>query len=335
LRNKCSFFSVGGTLLYATWFEIVALYLYLTVGADCYVEAFERYEYLPGGFLGVAANIQTGLLCLALIMMDITRRLLKQVFHIQSQAGGDDFAYLIVVDDRAKEEVSDYVKNSMRTYIGELKEFSVIELDECEEGVLEGNTFCRKRITLKRTKTHTVLGYEPSCPLHASILPDENLQRTDLQCRAWAELDKGLLQYEDEVPLMAGFCDSLREAFLRKYPRVKPVRSKVIKTWPPNGLNGRLRDGLLISDKAFELVEQLPRVDIGPYILLATRASKIRHLQVSEEIRSFEVYYQGSVVTALVLDEEQGSLLTELAVSEAGVHPHAMSLRRILKIVAI
>lgn len=334
LSNKCSYFSIGGTLLYATWHELIALYLYLTVGAECYVEQTECFDFLPGGYLGVASNIQTGLLCLALVMMDLTRRILKAVIHTQCQAGGDDFAFLLVVDDRTKDEVVNLIERDMRTYVGELKEFSVIELDDCDDGVLEGYRFCKKRITLRRSSTHTVLGYEPSCPINACLLPADYIKRQDLQCRAWTELDNGLLKYEKEVPGMARFCDSLREAFLIKYPSVHPVRSLVTRFWPPYGLSGECKDGTLISDKAKEAVDQLPRVDIGSHTLLATRHSKIRHLQVQEVIVGIDVVYQGKVVTAYILQEEQGCLVTERTVGAAGVHPDEVSLRRILTILA-
>jgi hypothetical protein len=334
LRNKFSPISVGGRILYATWFEVIAFYLYLTVGCECYVEELDKYEQLPGGFLGVGANITTGLLFLSLFLIDLNRRLVPRVFCVQSQAGGDDFALLLVVKEEDKIRIGQFINREIKDHVGHLKEFQVYETDSLyNNSVIDGAYFCRKRVTLCRSNSHTAVGFEPSCPLHQSIFSDNNIRRFDLQCRAWRELDLGLKAYEEDCPGMSQYCDSLREVFLGKYPDVSPTRVRVMRSWPLYGLVGRIYDGFLVSERALSLIRNIESIQTGPLYVLAATDSKIRHLQVAEEIISIDLLYRGSQTTAYLCAEDESLLDSERFIDIVGVYPDWAIVDRISKIV--
>jgi hypothetical protein len=95
LRNKYNFYGFGPNVLVGGWHEILVLYLYLTVGYPCYVESLDEYHTLPGGFLGVNANITTSLLCLAVILKYVRSRGRQLGLDVHCQAGGDDSAFVV------------------------------------------------------------------------------------------------------------------------------------------------------------------------------------------------------------------------------------------------
>jgi hypothetical protein len=333
LKFKSSLFSVGGTILYATWAEIIIVYLYLTVGAECHIHELDRYDSLSGGFLGVTANITSGLLCLSLIMMDLTIRLLPRVYHVQSQAGGDDFAFLLVVACGREEDVTSLIKNEMNRSVGQLKEFKVIALDDLPDGLIHEAYFCRKRVTLKKTNSHMILGYEPSFPIHESILPNVSIKRLDKQILAWSQLDRGLLAYEELCPHMMTLTDSFREVFLRKYPRVRPTRSWATRAWPQRGLAAKLLYGFILSEEAYKMTTEVDRVDVGPYYALASLESKLRHLQVNMLIRSFKVMFRGQVQLVYITIDEESLLEVNREVENVSMYPQTELLNRLLNLI--
>lgn len=319
LPSSCSLFNVGGHFILGYWKDIIILYLYLTVGVKCYVEDLDAFESLPGGFLGVAANITTGLSFLSLFLAYTTRLLLPRVIDTTCQAGGDDFAFLINVRKGDGNNILAWLESEFNTYVGQVKEFKAFELSSHHPGIIDGAYFCRKRVMLRKCHSRYVIGYEPSCPIHESLLPSSQIVRMDLQVKAWTELDLGLAMYEKQCPQMIDFTDSLRQVFLDNHPRVFPRRYSVKRHCPFIGFCGRIVGDDVFTEDAFKRIQSVEAWDEHYYIALATFRSKVRHCLVLEEIVTFKAMYGGTLRTIYLTKGEEGLLTTERAFEEVRI----------------
>lgn len=311
LPSSCSLFNVGGHFILGYWKEVLILYLYLTVGVKCYVEDVEEFDSLPGGFLGVAANITTGLSFLGLFLAYTTRLLLPRVIDSACQAGGDDFAFLINFREGDEDETLAWLENEFKTYVGQVKEFRTFKLNFSNPGIIEGAYFCRKRVMLVECQSRYAIGFEPSCPIHESLLPSCHIARKDLQAKAWSELDSGLATYEKQCPAMVELTDALRQLFLDRHPRVLPRRYRVKRICPFIGFCGRLVEGDVFTEEAFEQIQSIEPWGSNYYYALATFGSRLRHSLVLGEVITFRALYGGVLRTIYLTKSEEGSLVIE------------------------
>jgi hypothetical protein len=316
LRNKYNIFGLGDTLMIASWHELIILYLYLTVHYPCYVEELDEYFTLPGGFLGVNANITTGLLCLSLIMTHICHTQRQYGVNIHAQAGGDDFSFVIQGTKWKVEKAVEFIHSSMNNYVGLLKEFQVINLGEAGEGVVPNSSFCRKRILHERVHGKHVLRGEESCPIHHSILPGSELLRFSDQLKAWVELDLSLLRYETKYPEMFRATGSLRRVFLEKYPSIKPLRVETERICSHTKVQ-RI-GGKLITKAALEAILSVGVRDWSSYICLQTYESKLRHALTLGLIIQRNVVHHGDKELLTLESTEEGCLRTRQLRSEVG-----------------
>lgn len=317
LRNKYNLFAVGDTIILVNWHELIALYLYLTVHYPCYVEELDEYFTLPGGFLGVNANITTGLHCLSLVMTHICYVEQQYAVNIHAQAGGDDFAFVIQGHKCKVEKAIDSIKRTMTNYVGLLKEFKIVNLGTTGEGVVPDSVFCRKRIIHEISHGKHILRGEESCPIHHSILPGSDLLRFSDQLRAWTEMDLSLLRYEDHYPAMFRVTGSLRRVFLDKYPNIKPLRvhtERICKNEKLQRVGGKL-----ITKTALKIIDGIGVRAWASYICLQTYESKLRHALSLGLIIQRDVVYHGDKVLLTLGTTEEGCLSSHQHRSEVGI----------------
>jgi hypothetical protein len=331
LRNKYNFYGFGPNLLIGSWHEILALYLYLTVGYPCYVESLDEYHTLPGGFLGVNANITTSLLCLAIILKYIRSRGRQQGLDVHCQAGGDDSAFVVHGPESTVNQFISSIKEDMTRYVGQLKEFTVIDLADHPDGIVPDASFCKKRITLKRLHGLYQLRGEHSCPLHQSLLPGCDLTSIKSQCEAWYELDIGLLNYEKRFPEQFKLFDSLRAAFLDKYPKVRPIRRGTQKFWTTQYLVPV--SGRYFTKEALRTVNAIEPVEKGSFIALQSTDSKFRYALHNEYVIVRNLYYRGEAVSAVLHPLEEGEVLAHSTDETIVINPSQICLSDILKII--
>jgi hypothetical protein len=308
LRYKYNLYGIGDIVMMACWHEILVLYLYLTVHYPCYVEDIDEYHTLPGGYLGVNANITTGLTCLSLIMTHLCHIVRGTNVNIHAQAGGDDFAFIMRGKRHNVECAILSIRSAMNSYVGVLKEFETIELDTLDEGVIPDSTFCKKRICHEiRDGTHYLRG-EESCPIHSSILPCSVPLSFTEQVSAWSELDLGLQQYEDLYPHMFKVANCFRRAFLEKYPYIKPIRMRVERICTQAKMLHL--EGYILTETAFQLVSSIEVRERSSFICFQTFTSKLRHALNVGLVIQRDILYRGKKESLTLGSSEEGVLGT-------------------------
>lgn len=289
LRNKYQYFAFGDKFLLASWHEILALYTYLTVGYPCYVEDLDQDHCLPGGFLGVNANITTGLLCLAFILNQLRIDLRDRLDDAHVQAGGDDTAFAISGTHEQVDWAIYHIRKTLEKYVGQLKELTVVNLEDGVHGEpLKDIRFCRKRIILKKKGDAFLLSGEESIPIPCSILPGMSyFNRSDI-IQAWRELDLALLSYERTHPDSFRICDAFRAVMLEKYPILQPFRQESALKWP-SPVPRVEENGIFYTKLAYEAITQIEEIRVGNFVALQTMKAKARqalHSQIVFKIRT-------------------------------------------------
>jgi hypothetical protein len=308
LEDRYQLFSIGGKSLVASWKELIVLYTYLTVGVPCWVEARNEFAYLSGGFLGVGGNITIGLLCLAVILNDLLRRLSMKVSDYRTQAGGDDIAITLRCYETDLDGLTDLITEELTTYVGKLKEFNVYCLEELPDGIINEATFCRKRIILERDDDGIHLVGEPSVPLPASLFPSSKIRRFDLQIQAWRELDYGLRGFEAVTPEATQLTDTLRQLFFERYRRVIPSRIHLTKRLTSSH-RVLLVGTTLITDVAHNEVCKVRSVQYYNSTALSSYESKVRHALVSENVSMAKVDMGDGELALVVMTKTEVNLL--------------------------
>jgi len=300
LEDRYQLFSIGGKIIEASWKELIMLYLYLTVGVPCWIEEQSRFGYLSGGFLGVGGNITIGLLCLAVVLEDARRRLMKSVTEIRIQAGGDDIAVAVTCAQADVDEIVEQVRYELEAYVGKLKELDVYCLDDVADGVIDGATFCRKRIILKRRGATIHMAGEPSVPLPISLFPETNIHGIRLQIRAWHELDASLRGWESKIPGYHRLTDTIRQLFLEHYRRVIPMRTH----WERH-LTSQLEvlqyGNTRITASAHMCICSIYTIKNRGVTALSSYESKVRHALINEVVVLVQVNLEEGVLTPVVM----------------------------------
>jgi hypothetical protein len=300
--------SINGNLIGTSWADLLLLYVYLTVGVPCWIEDHERYGYLSGGFLGVGGNITIGLLCLALILQDVLNRLRKDVYDIHIQAGGDDIAVAFTCKRNRLDEIAALIESEIKQYVGMIKEFEIVDLENLDNGILKGHFFCKKRIIMKREHDLINLIGEPSVPLPESLIPIDCIKGTNLQITAWRELDYSLQVYETLMPGHETVTDTLRQLFLDNYRLVRPLRTRKIKH-----LTGSLRllavGRYQITDVANKEACNVRNVQYNGIYALIDIESKIRYALITEIVTMIKVQMSEDDSALIVMAQSEVHLL--------------------------
>lgn len=311
LKSRKSLFSVGGVLISARWLDVIVTYLYLTVGMPVWIEDEQRHDFLPGGYLGVAANITAGLLFLSFAMIYAMRSLTQICYDIQGQAGGDDHAFLVTCPAEHKDRVCLTIRYQMSNFVGFLKEYNVIDLDTMPPGILPDATFCRKRIMLRRTDTTISILGEPTFPLPVAILPHNTVPVSDRN-RVWREVDSALQSYADRYGDPECIGDMIRSAYLRKYPRVRPVRYLTRRIWL--GAQSLVRhEEYTLTQAAWQIVlEQVPVISTSDHTALISNRSRISHALKSDMIQAVVVEVDDETVLVCTSQQEKAQPLMRI-----------------------
>lgn len=282
LQSKYNVFGVGGHLILASWSEVLIVYLYLTVGVSCYVEDLDEHHTLPGGYLGVNANITVSLVAFCVVLQDTLHRLLERCSFARCQIGGDDFAIVIKVKPRDEDWAQRLVQERITAFVGKLKDLKVVRLDDRHEGVLsDTEVFCKKRILLLRNTAGVHLSTEDSVPLPEILSPSYAPLPFRDQVVAWYKFDRTLKSYDDQHPEHCGLTDALRAYFLRKYPGIAPLRRRTVRT-----TDGRLRvynaHGTWATRGAHQAICSIEDLVIGDIELFRSYDAKLKQATMIE-----------------------------------------------------
>lgn len=282
LRERRNLFCVGSTLISASWLHIIAVYLHTTVGGDVFVEDRQNYAFLPGGYLGVAANITVGLLFLCASMQYTIDRVAHKCVSLHAQAGGDDHAFVFTCHTLLRDEVVEMIRSDMSRYVGFLKEFAVYDISNTNsQEVLKEATFCQKRVLVKRDGVRLLIRSEPTVPLPPDIMPTVSLS-PGAQIKVFYNLVSCLEDYANRWGDPECICDSILYCYLRRYPGVRAVIYSTRKGWK-NTVILHERCGYLMTLAAEEICDEtVPWVSTSDFYALHSEPSRIQYALYQE-----------------------------------------------------
>lgn len=331
-RKSPNMFCVGGSFLYATWRDLIVIYLYTTVGMPCFVEADPTPQYLGGGFLGVAGNITVGLLYLSMILEDVVRYWRGKTLGIRAQAGGDDCGVGVTARKERAWEVMDYCKFVLRKYVGYLKAWDVVDLETIEDGeIIPGVLFCRKPVRLIKTRDWYVLKGIRSIPIPESLTPAGYIRSPPEQLEAWNDLHRDLLRFDLKEPGFELMSDTIRELFLHRYPRCNPpcftTRIKILK--PEARLNHE--SGYLMTDTAWIVITSYSDLHFQGREYLTTVPERIQHALVRGDLMLHDAIV-GRNSRTILTTKKQNITYSELNVTYVGIRPDSRLLNTLLEL---
>jgi hypothetical protein len=300
--KRPNLYSLGGSLFTATWYQLIIIYLYLNVGYPAYIEEYNEYHCLPGGFLGVAANITIGLLYLSVTLENLKKLLLRWCRVAKAQAGGDDFAFAIIVGKDDVSEVTELIRDHISKYVGSLKEFKIIDIKNAQPGKLGDHTFCKKWIELTfGDKTIQLKGHD-NPPIVKSLLPGAELN-SDEALEQWYSYDHNLRKWES-IYGHPKQCDSMRRLYSLIYPSVTPLRRRLVKLVLPDGY-GVVKDGnRYVTKKAYDMACTVEDVTIDDLVYLGCLSEKVNHLLKSDRLTLRRVSRFGVPVLLVLCERE-------------------------------
>lgn len=294
-------FCVRGAFFRATWKEIITIYLYHVVGVPCKLPGSGGLGFLPGGFLGVAANITIGLVMLSVILENLKRLLRKELDFVHCQAGGDDNFFVLVGIEDDVEESTDMIRRHLKDYVGHIKEFQVIDLEDLEPGLIKGARYCKKELWLERGDTYYRVRSLPSIPIPESLSTGGYVTDIPSQLIAWRSLHLDLARWVDEHPFdVRVYADTIRARFLEIYPNcAPPLHTERIKVIAPYA-KWEVIEGIKITKGALDRIGSYRDVATDDQTYLNSFRERVRHALVLGDCREISGQINGLEMTLVV-----------------------------------
>jgi hypothetical protein len=309
-EKEDNLYQVNDTFFRASMRELLIIYLYHVVGVGCQAPGYDCPQFLPGGFLGVAANITIGLVWLCVVLRNLHRMASKRELVFVSQAGGDDTGILIHGNRFGVESFIEEVRFHMENYVGACKEFSVYNLDGEDPGFIRGARFCKKRVFLARGGGMVYVRGERSIPVPECLSTNSENTTIDIQETLWRSLDLDLLQYERTYPFYGEHCDYVRSLFLDKHPHMYPLkRLTTTRAMRPNARYIRL--GCFdLTNKAMTAASRVPSLmHVGNFYLLELEDKVFYLLSIGVLLRFDVVKREGLKMNLIMMKTEAGRIL--------------------------
>jgi hypothetical protein len=315
-------YSVKGALVSGTWYQIIVIYLYLNVGYPAYIEELGEDHCLPGGFLGVAANITVGLLFLAVVLQNLINLLKATCRVVKAQAGGDDFAFGLIVSSDDKGFAVSLIREHISKYVGNLKEFHVIDLGQQQEGKLGDHTFCKKWIKLRKHESCFILTGQDNIPVTEALLPNGTLKASAVEER-WLSYDMSLQLWEKTYGHHEQV-DALRALFLYTYPTLAPLSRRQVTTRAPDSWQLQRVGRKLITENALRFCGRYPDVILGDVTYIGELADKIHHCLKCDTVTCRKIQWMGKEELVVCckrevreLEKDESSVLVGLKFDQA------------------
>lgn len=292
--KKPNLYAIRDAVFSATWYEIIMVYLYLTVGYPAYVEELNEDATLPGGFLGVSANITVGLLYLSLVLQNLVKLLQSTCIDVHAQAGGDDFSFGIVVDDDDKEPMVDLIREHFSKYVGNLKDFHIIDLAHVSEGVVGEYQFCKKRIILSLDHQHIYLKGQDNIPIPECLLPAGRISE-EQAWQVWSSYTTSLSIWErtNGCPQQT---DTLRQLFLLTYPSLVPACQYSRRTVYCSHQDLKRVGMMYLTKLAYEFSLRVRPVQLGDVVYLGEMEDKVQYCLKSSRLTCTKAVWRGRLL---------------------------------------
>jgi hypothetical protein len=260
--------------------------------------------YLPGGFLGVNANIISGLLWLSVVLLELKVMKPRFISDVFIQAGGDDFAVILTTKNECRGDAIAYVRRQIRDYVGYIKELYSYDLVEEPGGLVRDAVFCRKRIFLEKRSVDGALRIksELAIPIPVSLV-DQPPPAPDKQQQRWNELDSALVQYELQEPGKIAATGTLRFLFLERHPHAKPIRVRRINRITPEW-DVIMEGGSLYTKSAIEAIGRVYPIMGSVHQYLMDFGSRTQFALYSDTVQRREVWFQGKSTPIYLVKSE-------------------------------
>jgi hypothetical protein len=224
--KSSNIYCCDGAHFTATLVEILVLYLYLTVGYPCTSESTSEFHTLPGGFLGVNANITIALLFYATLLNWLSWNKPSFIHYMKSQAGGDDVFILLKLSREDAEQGRNWVQQNLARYVGYVKELDTfIVEDETTDKVVRDVRFCRKRVQVTREGRYFCIKSEPAVPLNELLTMEVVPRSTRAQQDLWRTIQTDLNNFEKVNPDYQWITDALKVLALERLPLANLTRT--------------------------------------------------------------------------------------------------------------
>jgi hypothetical protein len=203
----------------ATLVEVLVLYLYLTVGYPCTSETTSIFHTLPGGFLGVNANITIALLFYATLLNWLSWNKPSYIHYMRSQAGGDDVFIVLKLSREDAEQGRNWIQENLSKYVGYVKELDTfIVEDETTSKVVANVKFCRKRIVVTLEDRRYCIRSEPAVPLNEILTMEPIPNSIRIQQDLWTTTRTELNVFDRCHPGYQWITDALQVLALERLP---------------------------------------------------------------------------------------------------------------------
>lgn len=329
--KRPNLYSVGGSLFTATWYELIVVYLYLNVGYPAFIQELNSYEFLPGGFLGVAANITIGLLFLSVTLQNLKLILSRWCRVVKAQAGGDDFALAIIVQREDRVEATELIREHFVNYVGPLKDFVVVDLMTHQPGRLEKLTFCKKWIQLEFGSTAIQLKGFDNPPIIKALLPASRLSEGEA-LEQWYSYDKNLETWES-VYGQPQQCDTMRKLFAFTYPNVQPLQRRQVITRLPLNYEVLACERRFITKRAYNVACRVEDVTVGDLTYLSSLSEKASHCLKSNRLTLRKVERHGVAVDLILCKSEVRYLHRSESFSYVGLDDDVQLTNKLLTLI--
>lgn len=309
--KKPNLYSIRDAVFSATWYEVIMIYLYLTVGYPAYVDELDGYAYLPGGFLGVSANITVGLLYLALVLQNLVKLLQSTCIDVQAQAGGDDFSFGLVVHNDDKDAMVALIRDHFSKYVGNLKAFHVIDLAHIPEGVVGEYEFCKKRITLHSDHEYIYLKGQDNIPVPECLLPAGHVSE-EQAWQVWSSFSTSLSIWE-RTNGCSQQTDTLRQLFLLTYPSLVPACQYSRRTICCSHQDLVRVGSMYLTKLAYDLCLRVKSVQLDDVTYLGEMDDKVQYCLKSSRLTCVRADWRGRVVLVVYHKCEKKLMVKEIS----------------------
>jgi hypothetical protein len=232
---------------------------------------------LPGGFLGVNANISVALLFYAILLSWLSRNRPDCIKYMKKQAGGDDVFILTKTRRSDMLKVRLWIDENLRNYVGYVKELnSFIVEDSCDSPVVNGIKFCRKRIQVRSDNNYYYIKSEPAVPLNevftAVDIPNNPRAQQKIFNTVRSELDNFSRENQD----YAWISGTLLAMASSKLPKAQMTKTLSIKY--DSELSYSLVDNRLCSESSIQLSRSVSMISHLTNIYYGTIPDSINYL---------------------------------------------------------
>jgi chorismate mutase len=215
-------------------------------------------------------------------------------------------------------------------FVGELKLFDVINLEESETGYLGGEKrFCKKRLMLTKEELVFKIVGEPSIPIPQCLSSQGFILNLEAQEVQWRSLHLDLCRYETKLPQHKVYADTLRARFLEIYPHCWPPRHEVTTRYISPKAKWTTYGEYNLTEPAMNVIASFADIQEGDVTYLDSIEERIRYGLNVGRLRMISGLKADLEFQLVVCRHQTEPIIKEVSVHSVGVVPDVALLDRI------